>query len=156
MLPVRDHLVIFQAEDPDRVAAEDVVLDQLRRFLAFEVEPDRELAGVFDVRLAQDLKRQQPLIGLAAFVDKLHAANVERGGQRRGASRQADKDDSSDCRASSQLGMNAGVAASPSPRCATQRCLRPGRRRASQRRHAGFVRVLAIRALMLAILTSCG
>ncbi len=51
-----EHLVVFETKNPDGVSAEDVVLDQLRRFLTFEVKPDRELAGVFDVRLAKNLE----------------------------------------------------------------------------------------------------
>ena len=62
--------------------------------------------------------------------------------------------DSSACRASAQLGTNAGVAASPSPR--SQPAMLASR--AAQQAHvvSRHRPILAIRTLMLAILTSSG
>jgi hypothetical protein len=71
VLPVGDHLIILQAEDPDRVAAEDIVPDELRSFL-LEFQANRELAGVLDIRLAENHKRPEPLIGPALLVQELH------------------------------------------------------------------------------------
>ena len=58
VLPVCERFVVIQPKHPDGVAADDVVFDQLRRLLTPKIEPDGELAGVFDVRLGENLERR--------------------------------------------------------------------------------------------------
>ena len=83
VLPVGNPLVILQAEDPDRVPAQDIVTDEYGRLLLVEMQANRELSGVLDLRLSQDRERPEPLTGPPLLVHEDHGRRIDRIRQRR-------------------------------------------------------------------------